>query len=230
MQYIKKEKLDSIKLNKNNFYLALDFDKTITAANSSDSWDAVTKYLGDEFRKESDEQYKKYRPIELDYKIKYEEKYKCMEEWYNSIMGLYYKYHLTYNQMADSINISNLIFREGAKEFLTNMHRNNIPIVILSAGIGNTIEQFLKNNNCYFDNMHIISNFLRFDEEGNIKTNRGNDIIHTLNKTMEGHVSTDFINEIEDKKYRLLIGDLVEDKNMIPKTDFEKTIYIRIFK
>ena len=44
MKYIKKVKLD-----KTNMYVAIDFDKTITATESEDSWDATGKMLGKEF-------------------------------------------------------------------------------------------------------------------------------------------------------------------------------------
>ncbi len=46
MKYIKKVKLDKIKLDKTNMYVAVDFDKTITATESEDSWDATGKMLG----------------------------------------------------------------------------------------------------------------------------------------------------------------------------------------
>ena len=36
MKYIKKVKLDKIKLDKTNMYVAIDFDKTITATESED--------------------------------------------------------------------------------------------------------------------------------------------------------------------------------------------------
>ena len=49
MRYIKKVKLDKIKLDKTNMYVAVDFDKTITATESEDSWDATGKMLGKEF-------------------------------------------------------------------------------------------------------------------------------------------------------------------------------------
>ena len=225
MKYINNEKLKKIKLNQNNFYVAIDFDRTITAKESCDSWDASGEALGEEYKKEADEKYQKYAPIELDYTISIEEKREAMEEWYYGVMGLYYKYHLTKEMMEKSIKNSPIIFREGAKEFLQKMYQSNIPVIILSAGIGNVIEQVLKSNNCYFENMYIISNFIEFDEKGNMKK-YSKEIIHTLNKTREGHLSREFVSKIENKEYRLLLGDLIEDKNMIPAEEFDKTISV----
>jgi len=109
------------------------------------------------------------------------------------------------------------------------MYINNIPVVILSAGIGNVIEQFLKNNNCYYENMHIISNFIPFDEAGNIRKYEG-ELIHTLNKTMEGKITQELAKKIEGREYRLLLGDFIEDKKMIPVNEWDNTISVRIFK
>jgi 2-hydroxy-3-keto-5-methylthiopentenyl-1-phosphate phosphatase len=40
-------------------------------------------------------------------------------------------------------NESIMAFRDGAIEFLKTMHDKNIPIIVISAGVGNIIEQFL---------------------------------------------------------------------------------------
>ena len=64
MRFINKEKLDKIKLEPNNMYVVIDFDRTITAKDSQDSWDAAATMLGEEFAKKSYELYQKYRPIE----------------------------------------------------------------------------------------------------------------------------------------------------------------------
>ena len=73
--------------------------------------------------------------------------------------------------------------------------------------------------------MKIISNFLSFDENGNMEKYK-KDIIHTLNKNMAGNISEDLSIKLKNKEYRLLLGDFVEDKKMIEKDDWDKTISI----
>ena len=227
MQYINYEKLEKIKLNKSNFYVALDFDQTLTSPDGLSSWDACGFPLGDNFKKETEILFEKYGPIELDYTISFEEKNKAMIEWYYGNFELYYKYNLTKKDLEKLIH--KVIFREGGKEFLNYMYKLNIPVIILSAGIGNIIELFLKKNNCLTNNVHIISNFIPFDKNGNIKKFKG-ELIHTLNKTMSGHISKEIYKKINNKKYRLLLGDFIEDKKIIPIEDWDKTISVRIFK
>lgn len=69
------------------------------------------------------------------------------------------------------------------KDFLKEMYKRDIPVIICSAGIGNVIELYLKDNNCYYENMYIISNFLAFNAEGQIEEYK-NKLIHTMNKTI----------------------------------------------
>ncbi len=225
MKYLSQEKISKIKLNRNNFYVAVDFDKTITATDSVDSWDASGKELGEEFKKSIEELYNKYAPIEQDYNIGFKEKFDAMEEWYYGCMELYYEFGLTEEKLNQSIDSSKIIFREGAKEFLYDMFLKDIPVIILSAGIGNVIERFLKNNNCYYDNMYIISNFIPFDSNGRI-TKFDGELIHTLNKSMSGKVIPKLSREIEKREYRLLLGDFIEDKNMISKKEWDRTISV----
>ena len=55
MKYVKQEKLKVIRFNKNNMYVAIDFDRTITDTKSDDSWDATGKLLGKEFNNKLDD-------------------------------------------------------------------------------------------------------------------------------------------------------------------------------
>ena len=220
MKYINnEEKLKNINLDKNNISIIMDFDGTITRYTHVDSWDVAGEGLGENFKKELTELFEKYRPIEIDYEISYLEKFKAMEEWYKLCIDLYYKYGLTKTKLKEAISNCDLQFREGAKEFFESMRKNNIPVIILSAGIGNVIEGFLNENNCYFDNMKIISNFINFDNNGNINKFDGK-IITSMNKTLKGHK----IDSIKSRKYKVLFGDLIEDKNMVEKEEWNDTI------
>ena len=146
-----------------------------------------------------------------------------MEEWYQKCMDLYYKYNLTKDMLDKSIDNSNLIFRSGAKEFLKKYQEKNVPIIILSAGIGNVIERFLKNNDLYNDNVYIISNFLRFDEKGNMKPFKEK-IIQSVNKSIDNKYLKEINEKTKGRKYKSLVGDLIEDEKMVPKSEWDTTL------
>lgn len=226
MKYINTNKLERLKITKENTYIVMDFDKTITTGESLDSWSIAARLLGEDINKEMDILYKKYRPIELNYEIAYKEKEKAMIEWYESCMSLYTKYNLTKEKLINSVQGEGLIFREGIKELLEKAYKENIPIIILSAGIGNVIKEFLAQQNCYFDNIYIISNFIEFDENGKAKKFDNSIMIHTLNKSMRGKLPEKQLDKIKGRKYKILVGDLKEDENMVDKEEWSTTLKI----
>lgn len=148
-----------------------------------------------------------------------------MEIWYKSCLNLYYEYNLTKEKLHESVYQSNLQLREGAQEFLEKMYKENIPVIICSAGIGNVIEEFLKEKNCYFKNIYIVSNFLTFDKNGNIEKYKSK-LIHTMNKHIEGNLPPELKQEIKKRKYKLLIGDTIEDKQMVDASEIDNTITV----
>ena len=227
MIYINEEKLEQCKINKNNICYIIDFDRTLTKENCEDSWDAVAskKIFGEELAKELNNLYKKYVPIEVNYKIPFEEKERYMIEWYQKCMETYYKFNLTKDKVEKSIKTSNIELRTGVIEFLIFAKEEKIPIIILSAGIGNTIEEVLKQNECYFENIHIISNFIKFDDEGYMLKYEGN-LIHSLNKNIDEINQKEIIDVIKSKEYRVVIGDLIEDIKMAGDYPEEKLIKI----
>ncbi len=103
------------------------------------------------------------------------------------------------------------------------MKRLGIPVIIISAGIGNIIEEFLKFENDYFDNIHIVSNYINF-ENGYIKNLKG-DTIHALNKNI---VKLDNISKklLANRKNILLLGDGTADLKMISERDKENAITV----
>ena len=148
-----------------------------------------------------------------------------MEEWYEKCMDLYYEYHLTNDKLKKSIDNSNLILRKGVKDFLFKLYEENVPVIILSAGIGNVIEQFLKEQECYYENITVISNFIKFDENGNMIKFSDN-MIHSLNKNIDKLGNLKVKEAIRTKTCRIGIGDLVEDMYMMGEYPADKLLKI----
>lgn len=220
-----KEKIDNIKLEKDNFYVVADFDKTITDRNSNSTWNALvdSNDIAEEYTKKRMDLYNYYRPIEIDSNISDEEKSQAMSNWWETNIDLFFEYGIKENGIKKGILNGDLKYREGAKEFLHEMKRLEIPVIIISAGIGNIIEEFLKFENDYFDNIHIVSNYINF-ENGHIKNLKG-DTIHALNKNI---VKLDNTSKelLKNRKNILLLGDGVADLKMISENDKENAITV----
>ena len=219
--YINKKKINKFK-NLNNLYVVADFDRTITDGNSNTLLAilANSNIAPKEYIEERNKLYNYYRPIEIDPNIPFDEKYTLMEEWFKKHFELLVRYKTKESDYRDILIDSNLMyFRSGAKEFIEFLHKNNIPLIIISAGIGNIIENFLKINNCLYDNIHIISNKIIFNN--GIATGVDNKIIHSLNKN-ETSLTQDILNKINNRKDVILLGDQIGDLLMVDKnTDKE---------
>lgn len=226
MRYTNTNKIEKISLRQDNYYVVLDFDGTITNAESMDSWMALIDFeiYGEQCKRDIEKLNGKYKPIESNYEMEHEIKKQHMTDWYGKSMNLLYNYQLTYTKLQKALQKEKLKLREGAKEFLKNLHQQDVPVIIISAGIGNTIEEFLKKQECYYDNIYIISNFLIFKED-KMEKFKGK-IIHSMNKKMEGFLPEIWQERINQKKYAVLCGDIIEDIQMINKENLDKTITI----
>jgi 5'-nucleotidase len=225
MLYINNDKLKNTNFTASNFYVVIDFDRTLTSNKSLGSWAVLEnpELFSKDFVNDSHKLMEKYYPYEIDYTLDFKTKEKYIAKWYYENMDLFYKYGLTQEILLNCIKHSKLEFRKGAKDFLEFLYKNNVPVVILSAGIGNIIEEFLKMNNCYFDNIYIISNFIKF--ENNLMLKFTDNMIHSLNKKIQ-NLPTNFEKELSKKDYILLVGDLIEDISMVSKDDLPKTLTI----
>lgn len=198
-----------------DYYILADFDRTITKSSSKTSWSILAEsgLLDENYVKARKELYNYYRPIEIDSNISDEEKSKYMMEWYIKHINEIVKCKITKQIFYKASQTREIMeFRKGASEFLKEMHDMKVPIIIISAGIGNFIEEFLKNNNCYYDNIHIVSNMIIFDEN-EIAISVKDNIIHSLNKNITVF-SADILKKICNRNKILLLGDQISDLKM----------------
>ena len=220
-----KDKIKNINLEDNNYYVVIDFDKTLTSDESVTSWGLTAKSngIGPDYTEKRKALFNKYRPLELDPTLTDDVKSKYMQEWITAHIELFFEYHLKETALIDAVQKDYLIFRDGAKEFLYEMNKRDVPVIIISAGVGNVIYEFLKFQKCLYDNVHIVSNFIEFENDV-IKCIKG-DVIHSMNKNI-ATIPNGIKEKIDTKDYALLFGDLVGDKQMIGKSDFSNVITI----
>ena len=210
----------------NSVYVVADFDRTITNGSSQTSWSILSSsnLVPKSYIKERNELYDYYRPIEVDSTIDSELKMKLVKEWFQKHIELFIKYQLTeeiFNEAATNLRV--MEFRNGAKEFLKFLHQNNIPLIIISAGIGNFIESFLKHYDCYYDNIYISSNKILF--ENGIASGIDKNIIHSLNKN-EVSLPKYITEKLKNRNQVILLGDQVSDLKMVDKKAHDSVLTI----
>lgn len=216
---INKEKYNKLK-KINNYFVITDFDRTLTTAESEPTMGIIPQYLGGECLEKRTKIYEQYRPLELDYTIEQKEKQKIMKEWAKESFTLLSKY-ITKEGIEKSLVNAELYLRDGAKEFLKEMNNKNIPLIIMSSGIGNIVKAFLEKEKCMFNNIEIVSNFFEF-KDGKTSIDINN-IMATSNKEY-CRIPINIRNKLEEKEKALIFGDLIEDIKMINKEKIPSTL------
>lgn len=224
MKYINSNKINEIKLNKDNFYVITDFDCTLTEGGSFSTWRVLcySGLLGDDFQ---DKYMKIHADTEPDKNAVDEVKAKTYEKRFKKFMNLLEDSGFNEEILKRAVRETELKLRDGAKEFLRKMQEMDVPVIIISSSIGNVIKEYLKFNKCYYSNIIIYSNFYDFRKKNkkhicNVTPYFKNRIIH----------SDDLRNIIQNRKYILLSGDLIEDINMVDKDKLKDTITVGFFE
>lgn len=209
MKYINSKKVDSIKLTKENFYILIDFDRTLTRANSISGWRVLyySELLGNDFKQRYDEIHDKYN--------------ETLEERFKEYIDLLHEKNLDNEIIKEAVKGTNLQLRDGAKEFLKRMKEMNIPVIIISCSLKNIIKEYLEFNDCNYSNIYIYSNY--YDEKGKHEKD-----IYQVTPCTKNQIifSKELKDKIETKEYVLLLGDVIDDVNMVKKDQIEKTITV----
>ena len=202
------------KLPNDNLYVLTDFDGTLTKGTNYSTWSSIFKNpnVTQEFVQKCINLYNHYSKYEVDNNITLKEKDMMMNEWYEKNIEILKEFKITRKIIKDSAKI--LSFREGLEDFFEYMNKNNIPVIILSAGIGDSIEQVLINNKCTYNNIYICSNYFEYDEYERVIGMKGNLLIQPLNKNKI--CFTPNINaRICNRNNVLLLGNNISDAQII---------------
>lgn len=218
-----------------NLHVLTDFDRTLTKAfvngqESSTSFAQIRNggYLGSEYSAKTRELFAKYHPIEIDSKLTVNERAPFMLEWWKKHFELLIEYGFNKNIMAEIVSAGNIEFRSGTLGLLKSLHAKNVPVVIMSAGLGDMVLENLRAKNSLHDNIYTISNLLEFDAEGKAVKSQ-EPIIHSMNKHEISVPGFPIFEKIKDRKNVLLIGDTLEDVEMIDGFVYDNLIKIGFF-
>ena len=142
-----------------------DFDGTITTADSDVTMNAMAKALGydSEFARGRDQLYRKYRPA-LEQATD-EERASLERKWWNDQMALFLHHHIPSASYTDALKSLDFRLRPEAAELLRYCEENDIPVYIVSAGLGNLIIPILAWSGCLSPNLRVLANFVRYDGE-----------------------------------------------------------------
>ncbi|MBU2576093.1 MAG: haloacid dehalogenase-like hydrolase [Nanoarchaeota archaeon] len=223
------------KSGKENLHIIADFDRTLTYSLTSEgkklsSVIAILRdgnYLSKGYSEKAHALFDKYHPIEIDASIPIEEKKKAMVNWWTSHFNLLIESGLSKKDLESVVASGISRLREGTKELFDYLHKENIPIVIISAnGIGNVIPMILEKEKILYNNIYVITNLFEFYEDGKAFY-KPKSLIHSMNKdetAVQDH--PEIYEKIKDRKNVILIGDSLGDLEMTAGFEYESLLKI----
>lgn len=66
--------------------------------------------------------------------------------------------------VCDSFSCACFICRDGYEQFFDRLQQHKVPVFIFSAGLGDVLEEILRQGGVYFPNVKVVSNFMDFDD------------------------------------------------------------------
>jgi len=199
-----------------NLQIITDFDYTMSRAHKGGapvdcSWGVLENYskLPLTYTEKVKILRDKYYPIEVDPSIPVDKKIPLMSEWYTKANLLLAESGVRADWFSVMVSESNCELRDSTDQLLSCLHRENIPLIVLSAGIGDLIQEILSHFKVLYDNVRIVSNFLEFDSKtGSVLGLKTDPCIHMYNKRAPSQEG------LEQRKNIILIGDSIGDVSM----------------
>uniref|UniRef100_A0A3B4B1A5 Uncharacterized protein n=1 Tax=Periophthalmus magnuspinnatus TaxID=409849 RepID=A0A3B4B1A5_9GOBI len=105
-----------------------------------------------------------YYPIEIDSTRSVEEKLPLMVEWWTKAHELLIEQKIKKDALALAVRESEAMLRDGYEFFFNHLHEHSIPLLIFSAGIGDILEEVIRQAGVFHSNVNVFSNYMDFDE------------------------------------------------------------------
>ncbi|XP_034448878.1 cytosolic 5'-nucleotidase 3-like isoform X2 [Hippoglossus hippoglossus] len=155
----------------------------------------------------------KYYPIEIDSTRSIAEKLPLMVEWWTKAHELLVQQEIRKDKLAIVVRKSEAMLREGYQLFFDHLHEHSIPLLIFSAGIGDVLEEVIRQAGVFHPNVKVFSNYMDFDESGVLKAFKGV-LIHIYNKREGALLNTGHFQELRTRPNVVLMGDSLGDLTM----------------
>lgn len=198
----------------------VDFDYTLTRAHKNGgkvdcSWGVIenSPLLPVEYTTTTNKLKAKYLLIEQDPKMEIKDKIPYMIEWYGKANKLLQECNVNKSMFQQMVKASNVELRDDTGFMMNTLEKFDIPVLILSAGLGDLVEEICKSEKIMSNNVKIVSNFLDFDADGRVTGIKGN-MIHMFNKNESAIHDSPYFKRLEHRSNIILIGDSLGDLHM----------------
>ncbi|XP_019618250.1 PREDICTED: cytosolic 5'-nucleotidase 3-like isoform X1 [Branchiostoma belcheri] len=154
-----------------------------------------------------------YYPIEINAKMTIEEKIPFMMEWWTKAQSTIVACNFRREDLTRAVRESNAMLRDGCDWQFSTLHEHKVPMLIFSAGIGDILEEIIKQHSQMYANMRVVSNYMDFNHDGMLVGFKG-DLVHTYNKNEGALRNSDYFTTLKDRRNIILMGDSMGDLRM----------------
>ncbi|SPQ97769.1 5'-nucleotidase [Plasmodiophora brassicae] len=178
---------------KSALQVIMDFDYTITGqflengdmASSTHGVFSRSGLLPESFVQLERDLYEKYYQHEIDPNLTQEERFEYMKEWWTLAHENLVRHRITVPLIEECLHPlrSEIVLRHGCRQLLNLLQKNDIPLLVFSAGIADIIERYMEQQGLHLDNVHILSNRMVMDEAGCLVAFQ-QPIVHSANKAL----------------------------------------------
>ena len=211
--------------------LVVDFDHTLTKTRNEKgesldcSWGVLenSRLLSESYTKECQSIKGKYLPIEHDHQMSIAEKTPFMVQWYTEANRALQKSGVHKKDFQEMVKASNVQLRDDSGAMLNFLISAGIPVLVLSAGVGDLIVEILKENDAFHPDLKVVSNFLAYDDDGNVTGLEG-EVIHVYNKNESAIHDSDYFKVLQSKHNVILLGDSLGDLHMADGMENPETV------
>ncbi|XP_054848323.1 7-methylguanosine phosphate-specific 5'-nucleotidase [Eublepharis macularius] len=197
-----------------------DFDMTLTRFGFNGRRCPTSHNIIDNSRVISEEGKKRlkdllhyYYPIEIDPYRTVADKLPLMVEWWTKAHDLLSQQKILKSDISQIVKESDVMLRDGFNVFFNQLYQSQVPLFIFSAGVGDVLEEIIRQAGMFHPNVNVVSNYMDFDDDGVLRGFKG-PLIHTYNKNNTVLKNTEYFQQLCMKTNILLLGDSMGDLSM----------------
>ncbi|KAM8713191.1 hypothetical protein ACLKA7_013493 [Drosophila subpalustris] len=197
-----------------------DFDYTITKQRTEDNEAVLSSFgifntcksLPSYYKDETDKLFRKYRPIEIDPNIPIGEKVEYMIEWWTKSAELASGFAFDPIEIDQTASKFKRALRDRTHELFATLLRLDIPVLVFSAGLGNSVVSVLQQANIMHPNVKVVSNFLQYRD--GLLDGFQQPMIHTFNKNETVLNGSEYYELVHTRDHIIVMGDSLGDADM----------------
>lgn len=206
---------------KDSLQIISDFDMTLSRYSYNNkrcpSCHGVLETSSDLFPREIMDKLKalkdRFYPLETDPTLTIKEKIPLMIQWWEGNHKIMEESGISYDGIRNAVSTSGAMMRDGHEEFFKDLNDMDIPLLIFSAGLGDVLNEIIRQRSNFYPNMKVVANFMKFDEKGVMCGFQGN-LIHTFNKNESALENSTYFERVASRKNVILLGDSMGDLRM----------------